>query len=226
MIESTALDEERLAKRDELKRRIAERAVQKRQIAALKSHLATINARTDQAEIEYQSSCKPLQAELSELDDAQVANIMAGENDPAFDDRRLEITGEIERFAGLLETVAKSNGALADGIQEQMAELGSVVSKSVTLETNLVRLADPALHERNEVMQSRIAWADRRVQAANESLQNYEANLKAARRNQPRAVTGYSILVEGARRELNDSQQQAAETQAEQNELRKRMLDE
>ena len=105
-----------------------------------------------------------------------------------------------------------------------MAELGSVVSKTVTLESQLLRLADPQFHERKEVLQSRIRWADRRLQAARADLSNCEANLRGARRSRPREIHAREILLEEARREFADACDCASEAQNEQAKLRQKMV--
>jgi hypothetical protein len=220
------IDEERLAKRAELKRRLAERNVRNKQLTALRSHLAAINGKTDDAANQHQKSCGPLQAELKQIDDLQLTEIMDGErNDPTHDQRRLEIVGEIGRLNEMLEATSQTNKRLAENIEIQIAELGSTISKTVSLENELARTADRALHDRNAVLKSRIRWADRRWKAAVAALQNCEANLKAARHHRPRAVHGYETLLEAHNREVTDAQSQASLVQAEQNELRQQMLD-
>ena len=221
-----AIEEERLAKRAELKRRIVERGVQKRQLSSLRKMVAEVNSRSDEAANIHRDECLPLQDELGTLNANQAVAILA--NEPSADDdaRRLEILREIERHNEMLEATTKLNENLVDSIQTQSAELGSKVSKTVILENQLMRLAAPESHEQNEVLKSRIRWADLRVKSAGESLQNCQANLNAARRNRPRAIHGYQTLLEGCKRELTDAQQQAAAAQDEQAELRKQMLDE
>jgi len=219
-----AIEEERLAKRAELKRRIVERGVQKRQLSSLRKMVAEVNSRSDEAANIHRDECLPLQDELGTLNANQAVAILA--NEPSADDdaRRLEILREIQRHNETLETVAKLNGNLVDSIEKASAELGSKVSKTVALESQLARLASEALLEQDILLRSRIEWAGRRLQAANDGLRNCEANLKSARRTRPRAVSGYEILLGEFNREFVDSQQQADEVQAEQNELRKRML--
>ena len=217
-------DEERAAKRAELKRRIVERGVQKRQLSSLRKMVAEINSRSDEAANIHRDECLPLQDELEKLNTNQVAAILENEHSDPEDARRLEILREIERHNEMLEATTKSNGSLVDSIQQQLAELGSKVSKTVALESQLARLASEALLEQDILLRSRIEWAGRRLQAANDGLRNCEANLKSARRTRPRAVSGYEILLGEFNREFVDSQQQADEVQAEQNELRKRML--
>ena len=220
-------DEERAARRAELKRRIAERNVQKKQITALRSHLAAIHAKTDDAANQHRISCEPLQTELKAIDAAQVAAIMDGQpNNPTHDERRLEIIGEIGRHNEMLEATSQTNERLAENIEIQIAELGSTISKTVSLENELARTADRALHDRNAVLKSRIRWADRRWKAAVAALQNCEANLKAARHHRPRAVHGYETLLEAHNREVTDAQSQVAESTTAMDALRRQMLDE
>jgi hypothetical protein len=220
-------EERRLARRQELKLKIVERRVQKRQTSALRSHLAGIHAQTDDAEREYQTLCKPLQAELREIDAAQVASIMAGElADPAYDERRLEIVGEVERHASLLETVTKSNEQLAGHVQRQIAELGSSISKSVALENSLVKLAGPALLDEQALSQSRQRWAGRRLKAAAEALENSQTNLRIARQQRPNAAAAYESRLRLCELESEDARRQVAESTTAMDALRRRMLDE
>jgi len=219
-----AIEEERLAKRAELKRRIVERGVQKRQLSSLRKMVAEVNSRSDEAANIHRDECLPLQDELGTLNANQAVAILA--NEPSADDdaRRLEILREIQRHNETLETVAKLNGNLVDSIEKESAILASKISKTVILENQLMRLAAPESLEQNEVLRSRIHWADLRVKAAGDALQNCEANWKSARRNQPRAVSGYETLLGECKREFVDAQQQGEAAAAQQAELRKKML--
>ena len=219
------IDEERQAKRLEIKRRLAERAAQKSQIRALQTHLATITARTDTAEREYQTSCKPLQDEKRKIDSAQVSAIMEG-REPDHGDRRLEIAEEIARYASLLETVTKSNEQLAGHVQRQIAELGSSISKSVALENSLVKLAGPALLDEQALSQSRQRWAGRRLKAAAEAVENCQTNLRIARQQRPNAAAAYESRLRLCELESEDARRQVAESTTAMDALRRRMLDE
>ncbi len=221
------IDEERLAKRAELKRRLAERNVRNKQLTALRSHLAAINGKTDDAANQHQKSCGPLQAELKQIDDLQLTEIMDGErNDPTHDQRRLEIVGEIGRLNEMLEATSQTNKRLAENIEIQIAELGSTVSKTVTLENDLVKMAAPELHDRNEVLKSRQRWADRRLKAAVEAVENCQTNLRIARQQRPNAAAAYESRLRLCELESEDARRHVAESTTAMDALRRRMLDE
>ena len=153
---ATMIDEERSAKRAELKRRIAERAVQKRQLASLRKLVAEINARSDAASDIHRDECRPLQEELETLSANQIEAVLANEpSDPEDDARRLEILTQIESANMTLEATTKLNGNLVDSIEKASAELGSKVSKTVALENELVRMANSQSHNENEVLNRR-----------------------------------------------------------------------
>jgi chromosome segregation ATPase len=219
-------DEERLAKRSEVRRSIAETKVRRQRVADLRSLVAEIDRSSDAAADEHTKTCGPLQSELESLDALQVEAIVAHEEPAASAGaRRRELLALVAAANTELESIAEKNKLAKRRIEQEIRGIEKTGVGVQALENELADLSTPALVDRQWMLSQRIKWLNARIKSAAGYVEKNVAKVQRAERendSQWRQVFGQRL-----RRweiEVADAQKQLADTQQELQDLRRQML--
>ncbi len=178
-------EQDRLARRHNVKVRVAELEVKRQRADLLRAEIRRIDAEVEQAADLHQASCEPLQAELTELERLAIERIAKREPpDADQDQRRAEIVSEITEHNKTLETITERAKKLKAPLATEADKLSFDSAGLQAEENKLARIgiAKPELLVASYVARKRLDFATTRLRTARKTIQIYEENLDGIRR--------------------------------------------
>lgn len=186
--------ERRAARRQELKRKLAETEVKKTRLAELQTIIGKINADSDAAAAEHSEAAGALQAELDGLDAQHVDAILAGEKTPDKAlKRRGEILNELAKLNQTLEVRCESNRRSVTPLERQRELLSREIAKTATLKNDLAALCDDATRRGRKLVEHRLQVAQAGLRDCQRSVAIFQHNQEVCTLNKR---NGFSVADE------------------------------
>ena len=158
---------EQSARRQSLKRKLAECAVLAERAEELEAIGRKLDQNSDAAAEKHRASTQPLQDELKALDDEHITNVLADKKTaPKTIARRRAIVEEIQRHNQSLEDVVESNKRAKKALPIQIHDLRIRSNARINLETELKKTAPQSLHDELTINKSRLGSAEGRLRNA------------------------------------------------------------
>lgn len=176
----TLLPDTRMARRRERKRDIAALDLTRQKVDELDAQLADIDQRKDAAAATHCDKCRPLQAELSAIEERIVSRVADREAlDPADDSRRKELLAAVAAENSALELSIAALDSERNKVVQSREQLRGTLADYTVLKNSLHRapLVNPDLALKHFAALNGVKWAVARREAAAAEANKYRSLL-------------------------------------------------
>jgi hypothetical protein len=181
--ETEGQERERLRRRQDVRERIARRALMEQRAEILALRLRDLDAEAEEAAEAHRRTCEPIQSELAEVEGKLVHSLMNRRpTHPGLEKRRRELIDAIDKANVELSDAVDRIERLKRGPAEELEKAQWSIAERSGLESDLTRepLANPRLALDKFVAGQALEWAAARHAAAQKSLRETEEHAQTA----------------------------------------------
>lgn len=171
---------ERLSRRKDIRRRLAEQRVLRQRWEALDAHVREAESRLDQLADEHSAKTAPIQTRLEQLDEKEIDQLAAGgAADPSIAKDRAELGAQLRELNEAFETAAGAKRRIIARLRTERAAVGptnwgTADESQLTSDVN----ADPQLVVERFVLAQESQFLAQRLRAAETGLLNIQTSIE------------------------------------------------